>query len=177
MRIPTLLALLMLSTYALAAAGDNDFSGAWTASVCPSGAQKDPGRCSNFVLELLQKGDKLCGAHVFATAGAGRIDEGAAPSLTGNIADGAATATVTSGRVSPPIRVQVELRMVDGQLQWKRLENPKGDYLLPLSAQMNRSRRKTLMTPMFEQELSAACSSVFTMAVEGAAPPMKPPGQ
>jgi hypothetical protein len=177
MRLPTLLVLLMFFPYALAAADDNDFSGAWTAWLCPSGVQSNSGRCANFVLELMQKDDKLCGAHVFATAGAGRLDEGAAPSLTGNIADGAATAMVTSGRASPRIRVQVELRMENGLLQWKRLENPKGDYLLPLSAQLTRSRSKTLMTPLFEHELRAACSSVFSMAVEDAAPQVKPPGQ
>jgi hypothetical protein len=172
MRLPTLFALLM---FLPAWAAAEDFSGAWTASVCPPGAQNDSGRCSDFVLELMQKDDKLCGAHVFATAGAARMDEGAAPSLTGKAADGAATATVTSGRA--PIRVQVELTMANGQLQWKRLENPKGDYLLPLSAQMTRSKRKTLMAPLFEQELRAACSSVFTMAAERAVPQMKPPGQ
>lgn len=177
MRLLALLALLTFYPYAPAAAGDDGFSGVWTALLCPSGMQSDSGKCSNFVLELFQKENRLCGTHVFATAGASRLDQGAAPSLLGDIVDGAATAVVVSGRASPPVRVRVELKMERGLLQWKRLENPKGDYLLPLTAQLTRSKRKTLLKPMFAHELKAACSSVPSPAVESSAPPAAPPAR
>jgi hypothetical protein len=171
MRFLTFSALLLtLCPYSLAINSDDDFSGAWLAWVCPAGVKNDPGQCSNFVLELFQKRDKLCGSHVFATAGAGRIDEGAAPSLTGTVSDGVANIVVESGRAGPPIRVRAELTMEKGRLQWRRLENPSGDYLLPLSIQLTKSRHGTLLTPVFQQKLKAACSTISNLPDETHAP-------
>lgn len=163
MRLISLVALLLHFPLALAA-DDADFSGAWVAWLCPSGAQRDSGQCSNFVLELHQKEGQLCGAHFFATAGAARIDEGAAPSVIGDIEDGTATLVAISSRASPSVRVRVEMKKVNGMLQWQRLDSPSGDYLLPLNAKLTKSKSKTLFAPIFEQELKAACSSTFTMA-------------
>lgn len=168
MRIAPLAALLLPAFAMPAFAQPTDFSGAWVAWLCPNGATRDSGKCSNFVLELHQKGGRLCGAHFFSTAGASRVDEGAAPSITGEIADDTASIVTVSGRASPPVRVRAEMRMVNGGLQWKRLENPSGDYLLPMNTRMTRSRSKTLFAPVFEHELRAACSSAFTMAEENA---------
>jgi len=173
MRFPALTALLMLAAVAPASAETSDFSGAWIAWLCPGGVPRDSGKCSNFVLELHQQEGRLCGAHFFATAGAARIDEGAAPSITGEVDGGAATITAVSGRASPPVRVRAEIRLVNGALQWQRLENPSGDYLLPMSTRLTRSKSRTLFAPVFEHELKAACSSAFTMAAENARP--KPP--
>jgi hypothetical protein len=164
MRRYTFIALLMLAPFTPALAGDSDFSGAWVAWLCPSGVQRDSGKCSNFVLELHQKDNKLCGAHFFSTAGAERIDEGMAPSLTGDVADGVANVIAVSTRAARPVRVRVEMKKVNGALQWLRLETPAGDYLLPQSSRLTRSKSKTLFAPIFEQELKAACSSAFTMA-------------
>lgn len=169
MRLFTLAALLLLVPCASSVADNPDFSGAWVAWLCPQGVQRESGMCSNFVLELHQSGGKLCGAHFFATAGAARIDEGAAPSVTGDVADGVASIVAISGRASPPVRVRAEMKMANGALQWQRLESPPGDYLLPLSTRLTRSRKKTLFAPVFEHELRAACSSAFTMAAENAA--------
>ena len=183
MRLAILSPLLLLAPALPAIAQPNDFSGAWVAWLCPNGATRDSGKCSNFVLELHQKEGRLCGAHFFATAGASRVDEGAAPSITGEIANDTASVITVSGRAVPPVRVRAEMRMVNGALQWKRLENPSGDYLLPMNTRLTRSRSKTLFAPVFEHELRAACSSAFTMAEESAnttakeetpAPPAKP---
>lgn len=173
MRLFTFAALLALAAHASAASSDNDFSGAWVATLCPADVKPQSGQCSNFVLELHQKEGKVCGAHFFATAGAARVDEGSAPSLVGDIADGTASVVVVSGRGSPPVRVRVEMKKVNGALQWQRLDSPRGDFLMPLSARMTRSRAKTLFAPVFEQELKAACLSAFAMSDE-IPPPVKP---
>lgn len=174
MRFLTLVALLIFAPYSHAAGNDTDFSGAWVAWLCPSGAQRDSGQCSNFVLELFQKNDKLCGAHMFATAGAARMDEGAAPSITGDIENGAATIVAISSRALPPVHVRVEMKKLNGALQWQRLESPPGDYLLPLSTSLTKARSKTLFAPVFAQELKAACSSVFAVATERSSPQVPP---
>lgn len=173
MRLVTIAALLMLPLQAPAASNDNDFSGAWVAALCPADVRPESGQCSNFVLELHQKEGKVCGAHFFSTAGAARVDEGAAPSVVGDIANGTASVVVVSGRSSPPVRVRVEMKKVNGALQWQRIDSPRGDYLMPLSARMSRSRAKTLFAPVFEQELKAACLSAFAMSDE-IPPPVKP---
>lgn len=174
------LSLAILALQPGAHAAEEDISGVWTASLCPPDVQRDSGKCSSFVLELHQQGGKLCGAHLFSTAGAERIDEGAAPSLTGDVTDAAARIIIVSGR--SPVRVPGELKKAGNSLQWTRLENPKGDYLLPPSARLAKSKKKTMFAPMFEQELKAACSSVFAMAAEAqrrqseaAAPAAEPP--
>ncbi|GAB3541610.1 hypothetical protein GCM10027343_12340 [Noviherbaspirillum agri] len=172
--LPALFMGFMLIPPFASAANDNDFSGAWVAWLCPEGVKRDSGQCSNFVLELHQQQDKLCGAHLYATAGAARVDEGMAPSVTGDVANGIANVVVISGRSSPPVRVRVEIRKTDGMLQWQRLESPRGDYLMPLSARMTKSRSRTLFAPVFEHELKAACLSAFTMAGQPPAQPVKP---
>lgn len=159
-----------------AAESGSDFSGAWVAAICPAGAQRNSGRCSNFVLELHQKQDRLCGAHIFATAGAGQLDEGGAPSLIGTVAaDGIATVTVESSRAAPPIKMRVELKMARGLLQWKRLDDPEGDYLLPLATQLTKSRHDTLFSPLFGQRLKAVCSAMSNAAIDNSAPQPVPP--
>lgn len=168
MRLHSLLSLLLFAPLAPAFAAD-DFSGAWVAWICPSGVQRDSGKCSNFVLELHQKDDQLCGAHFFSTAGAERIDEGMAPSVLGEIANDVATVVAMSTRTTPPVKVRVEMKKSGGMLHWIRMEHPPGDYLLPKATRMSKSKSKTLFAPVFEQELKAACASAFVMAAEAAA--------
>lgn len=162
---PLVLLALLLPLHA-SAAEEGDFSGAWVAWLCPAGVQRESGKCSNFVLELHQKEGKLCGAHFYSTAGAEQVDEGAAPSLTGDIAGDAANVVTISNRGRTPIRVRAEIKKANGALQWQRLENPPGDYLLPLTARLTKSRSKTLFAPVFEHQLRAACASLFTMTAQ-----------
>lgn len=174
------------------AQAEGNFAGVWTAAVCPRGVAAAPGQCSQFVLELYQKQGKLCGAHVFATAGAGMVDEAANPSTpsvsgevsdtgeggdTGNASNGSdhkATVYVASSRSKAPRGVEAELKLSRGMLLWKRLDKPGRDELLPLAAQFTRSRHKTLMAPMFAQQLAAACSLV---AIPGEPAPVQKPEQ
>ncbi|HYD61487.1 MAG TPA: hypothetical protein VEC35_14065 [Noviherbaspirillum sp.] len=168
MRLHTLIAIALFASVPPAFAID-DFSGAWIAWICPNGVQRESGKCSNFVLELHQKDDQLCGAHFFATAGAERVDEGMAPSVVGEIVNDTAMVVATSTRAMPPVKVRVEMKKENGGLQWLRLQNPSGDYLLPQVTRLSKSRSKTLFAPVFEQELRAACSSAFVTAAENAA--------
>ncbi len=168
MRLTVLYALLMTSLSAMAA-DEGQFSGAWVAWICPAGTQYDPVKCANLVLELQQKHDRLCGAHVFATAGARQLDEGPSPSLTGIVSNGTAIVSVESGRASPPLKVKVEIKLARGGLQWRRLENPEGDYLLPLSAHLSKSKHGSLLHPVLGQRLEASCAAILNAAVNPAA--------
>ncbi|HEV2611854.1 MAG TPA: hypothetical protein VGU61_16425 [Noviherbaspirillum sp.] len=162
----------LTGTPAAHAADENDFNGAWIAWICPSGASRDLGKCANFVIELIQKDNKLCGTHVFATPGASQMDEGDAASLTGEIAGNTASVVVLSSRVSPPLRVSGELKLTkSNRLQWRRLENPSGDHLLPESAAFTKSRSKTLRTAAFERDLQLACAAQLTPPPPKEAPP------
>lgn len=178
MRRSTALLLLMLAPYSLAASEDHDFSGAWTGWQCPSGLTSQSGKCANFVLEIFQRQNQLCGSHVYATAGAQQIDEGGAPSITGTVTDGVASVTLDSG-VVPPSQIKAEMRIANGKLQWKRLDSPEGNYLLPLSAQLIRSKHDTLFHPFFAQRLKAVCSTVGlnAPAMNPAAPLPAPPAR
>jgi hypothetical protein len=170
MRLAVLVALLF-AVFAAHGADENPFSGAWVGWICPAGAQADPMRCSNLVLQLQQKDGKVCGAHVFATAGAAQLDEGAAPSLTGSVANGVAAVTVESARTSPPVKIRVEMQMARGGLQWRRLDSPEGDYLLPLSARLSKSKYGSLLHPVFAQKLDASCAAIFSAPPRQAAAP------
>ena len=175
MRLPILLALCLSSPAALAEAGAGDLGGVWTGWQCPAGVRLDPGKCANFVLELFQKDGKLCGTHVYATAGASQMDEGGEmPSLIGEVADGAAAVTVQSGR--SPARIRAELKLANGRLQWRRLEG-EGDFLLPPAMQLTRSRHKSLRTPVLERQLRTAWFPIFSMTSVSAdpAPQANPP--
>jgi hypothetical protein len=165
-----------LFAVAAASAQSAEFAGSWSAWICPAGAQPEGGKCSSFVLVLHQKQDKLCGTHVFATAGARAMDEGGVPSVSGTVADGTAGVVIESGRSSPGTKVPGELKAGSRSgLQWKRLENPKGDYLLPASAQFTKSRSGSMFSPVFEQRVKAACTAQLNAAVD-AAPSAAPPG-
>lgn len=157
--------LLFLSFAAVLPHADanGNFAGVWTAAVCPRGVVAEPGNCAQFVLELFQKQNKVCGAHVYATAGASLVDETenpAMPSISGDVADDTATVSVASRLSKAPGGVQAELKLSHGKLLWKRLDKPGSNELIPPAAQFTHSRHKTLMAPVFAQQLSAACSLV-----------------
>lgn len=168
----TLRAILVASLLApLSAWAEAGYNGAWIAWICPSGVERSSGLCANFVLELMEKDGKLCGSHMFATAGAARIDEGGAPSLTADIdSRGSGASGIAVSTLSPtPLRMRVELTLDNGALRWKRLDSPSGDHLLPLNARLTKSKSRTLLAPVFEQELRAACAHVFNSAAVQAA--------
>ena len=155
---------LLVAASLIPAAARADFNGAWVATICPSGVARNSGQCANFVLELMEKDGKLCGTHMYATAGADRIDEGGAPSLTADIADGRAAGTVVSTLGATPVRAKIALKAEGDALHWERVDNPSGEHLLPKRARLTRAGKRTLFAPLFEQELRAACTYVFNLA-------------
>jgi hypothetical protein len=173
MRLSIVLIAACLSPASLAFA--DDFSGVWTGWQCPAGQAPQSGKCANLVLELHQRQDRVCGSHIFATAGATHIDEGNAPSITGNIgANGIASVVVESTGLRQPVQASVELSLVKGKLQWKRLDGPGGTYMLPQSMHLARSKHGTLFTPTFEHQLKAVCSTVSGTPAAPAAQPTMP---
>lgn len=164
-----LLFIAFLACFPARAESTDDFNGAWVAWICPSGVKQSSGKCANFVLELMQKDGKLCGAHMYATAGAERIDEGAAPSVNADIAGGTASGVAISGLAGRQARVPMKLILHKGVLRWQRLDSPSGDSLLPRKASLTRAKSRTLFAPLFEQELRAACIYIFNVAARAKA--------
>ncbi|HJV52960.1 MAG TPA: hypothetical protein VJ652_15945 [Noviherbaspirillum sp.] len=178
MRHLLLPALFLASASVSAAPGD--FSGVWTALVCPSGIKNDPGQCTHFILELYQRQDKLCGSHLFATPGSIQMDErtGAGPTLTGTIADDTATVTVADQRARSAQSVRAELKLARGGLQWHRVDKPGKNDVLPVNVRFAKSRAKTLLNPVFAQQLSAACTMLSPQPAEPeGVPAVTPPHQ
>lgn len=162
---------LVLLAFSASSAFAEDFSGVWTGWQCPPGQAPQSGKCANLVLELHHKQDRVCGSHIFATAGAGHIDEGNAPSITGTVgANGVASIVVESNGMRNPVQANVELSLIKGKLQWKRLDGPSGNYLMPQSMHLARSKHGTLFTPTFEQQLKAVCATVSTAPAARPAP-------
>lgn len=167
-------AIVPILLFALAAPGtalaqQADYAGAWQAWLCPEGLQRDSGRCSTFVVELHQKDGRLCGSHMFSNADASRIDEGGAPSISGEVRGETAEIVLTSTFGKTPLQIRGELRRTGNNLQWQRLDAPRGEFLLPQKARLMKAKKKTLFAPVFEQELQAICLSAFTMAEQRAA--------
>ncbi|MDB5823721.1 MAG: hypothetical protein JWR21_2425 [Herminiimonas sp.] len=177
--LPASLLSLLVAAPPVLAASDVDFSGNWTAWICPKGeasSQPDPARCSSFVLSLYQKENKLCGSHLFATAGATQLDEGDAPSISASIEKDGARGTVESRRGATPVQLHVDFKVSDNVLTWQRTDNPGGDYMLPRAARLRRAAKGNLFGAEFAQRLSAVCASALAVATT-AAPPAAPSGQ
>jgi hypothetical protein len=118
------------------------FAGEWEAAMCPGGDESDMSKCSHFWITLFEKSGRLCGVHSFATAGAGRLDEGLPPSLVGTISGPSATITATSGRASPQVTLPVMLTRYPDQVHWKALtDEARGDALLPGNVWLHRAKQ------------------------------------
>lgn len=169
--MPILVPLVIALLFPFSALAQESFDGAWTSSICAKGKSRKAGECSTFVLELMERDGKLCGTHMYATPGAERIDEGAAPSLTADIEGGNASGVAISN-LATPVRMKVELRLDGRALRWEREEEPGGETLLPRKARLTRSGKPTLLAPLFAQELRAACTYVFNVAAAQSAPPI-----
>lgn len=171
MRLPLLLSLLAPLTTFAASAFPGPFTGAWTGHVCPLAGMNDLSRCSSFFLQLYQKNGRLCGTHLFATAGAKQMDEGGTPSILAQLEDRSARGEVESTRASPAMRIPVTLLVEAGELRWQRTENPPGDYLLPRSITLTRSQKGSMLSASFEQRLAASCSAYLDMPQDKPPPP------
>lgn len=179
MRHPFQIAALMLaclSAVPLAGhAADNDWNGSWIGYVCPAGVASNPARCASFFLRLHSRNAKICGSHVYATAGAREMDEGSTPSLLARLEGKNANGTIESARTTPPTSLPVVLHLENEELRWQRNANPAGDYLLPRNVSMTRSRQGSMLSPMFEQRLASSCAAHLDMPPDKpAAPPAAP---
>ena len=179
MRIPLILLLLTAASATTVSANESNFGGVWTGWDCPRGASPNSGKCANLVLELHQKQDKLCGSHMFATAGATQIDEGGAPSITGTAHSESANVTAESIVKGAQAPIKAELRLVNGRLEWKRTDDAGSGSLLPQAMKLTRSKHATLFHPVFEQQLKAVCSTILNANANAtpAAPRPMPPGR
>ena len=121
-------ALLLLASASVAAA--SDFSGEWEIALCDNGRGKP---CGSAHFSLLQYGTRICGDHMFYTAGAGRINEGFPGFVRGTVEGETAILLVRSGRNDALVRGKA-IRVGD-DLQWQTLEelepgDPVGDGLI-----------------------------------------------
>lgn len=97
-----------------------DANGSWIGYICPQPGVNDMARCSSFYLRLYQRNDRICGSHLFATAGAGQMDEGNAPSVLGTVDKELVNATVESVRPAQAMRIPVTLQINDNELRGRR---------------------------------------------------------
>ncbi len=168
------LALACLGLFPLVQAAQSDWDGAWTGYVCPQGSAVNPARCASLYLRLYSRNARVCGSHVFASAGAREMDEGGTPSIIASVQDKLARGTVQSIRATPALSIQLSMQLEDQALRWQLGGNPDGDYLLPRSLALTRSKQGGMLSPMFEQRLAASCAAYLDMPVNNTGP-TKPP--
>lgn len=86
--------------------------------------------CGYAAFALVQKGERICGGHVFSSAGCGRLNERIPGSVRGIVVGSTAVLTVTSGRNGA---IVLEKSTQEGDnLYWTSLEEiktgePEGD--------------------------------------------------
>jgi uncharacterized protein YecT (DUF1311 family) len=137
------------------------FAGGWTAWMCPPGAAHDPEHCASFEIFLYEKEGQLCGAHIFATANATRLDEGGAPSIIGKLNGPEADMIAQSGRSDPPVRMRVRMSLAKNGLHWKMVgmepsQGGSGEYLIPEDVWLH-STFEHVFSEEFATELKTAC--------------------
>jgi len=141
--------------------GQQAFAGAWTAWMCPAGVAHVPEKCANFDVFLYQKGERICGAHTFATANATRLDEGGAPSIIGKLDGVEANVTAQSSRSDPPVRMRVQMSFAKKKLPGKMVgmepsRGGTGEYLIPEDVWLS-STFEPVFSEDFAAELKTAC--------------------
>lgn len=174
MRLFTLFAglnLAWLVSLPLTASAENDWNGAWTGYVCPEGSAVNPARCASLFLRLYSRNAKVCGSHVFATAGAKEMDEGATPSIMATLDGTSAKGTVQSTRASPPLSIPLSMQLQNSALRWQLGGSAEGDYLLPRNLSLTHARQGGMLSALFEQRLSASCAAWLDMPVNKPAVP------
>jgi uncharacterized protein YecT (DUF1311 family) len=139
------------------------FAGGWDVWMCPAGVARDPEKCANFSIFLYEKAGQLCGAHIFATANASRLDEGGAPSIIGKSSGLEATVIAESSRSDPPVRLHVRMGLEKNRLHWEVIsaepsEGGSGEYLIPADVWLTRTL-EPVFSDEFAAELKTACES------------------
>lgn len=159
------LALAFISMFPLSGAAQDDWNGAWTGYVCAQGGVVDPARCASLFLRLYSRNARVCGSHVFATAGAKEMDEGGTPSIVATTEGTLARGSVQSTRASPPLSIPLSLQLENGKLRWQLGGNAVGDYLLPRNLDLSHAKAAGMLSPLFEQRLAASCSAYLDVPV------------
>lgn len=73
-----------------------NFTGTWVIDIRSKSERNAD--CGHAYFTLLQKGNRICGDHVFYTPGCGRLNEGDPGSVRGTVVGATALLEVTSGR-------------------------------------------------------------------------------
>jgi hypothetical protein len=75
-----------------------NFTGSWSIDIRSKLEKKRDVECGEATFVLVQKGDKICGDHLFLVPGCGRMNEGNPGSVRGTVMGNQASLEVTSGR-------------------------------------------------------------------------------
>ncbi len=125
--------LILCLTSTVVYAGKKDFTGTWIIDI-RSNSERNAD-CGHAYFTLLQKGNCICGDHVFYTPGCGRLNEGDPGSVRGSVVGNTAVLYVTSGRNGAVVKGKM-IRKGD-KIHWMTLEEiklgePEGDSALIL---------------------------------------------
>ena len=113
-----LLTAVLLAAGLAAHAGPASLAGTWAIEHCDNETPRKP--CGGFTLELVQRGNRLCGSHFAATTNYSRVDEGQPTSLIGTVVGNEAVLFVASGRDAATYLAR--LKLSGDQLAWKLVE-------------------------------------------------------
>ena len=142
-----------------------DFSGVWEWTACNGIKAKQD--CGGLTLLLVQRGKKICGVHLAATPGLGRLDEGDPPSVSGTAAGRDALIAVRSGRSGAVAKAK--LVRSDNTIHWQLVEGPDDDYYLPGKAKLMRAR-STSDAP-FAIDTRKACAESLNQTLQPTSKP------
>lgn len=123
-RIAILVVLWIFSLSSVAICSDEvNFTGTWVIDIRSKSERKL--ECGNAYFVLVQKGNRLCGDHSFATPGCGRLNEGYPGSVKGIVVGSTAVLVVTSGRNGAIVMGKATRK--SNTLHWITLEEIKSE--------------------------------------------------
>jgi len=117
MNIVKLAPIFLLLAAAAAEAADENFTGKWVVDLRTEEMKKSGVECGNASFTLIQRGENITGAHAFAAAGCGRLNEGGDGTVSGIAVGNTAVLVVTSGRNGAMVLGKATLK--GGSLQWE----------------------------------------------------------
>lgn len=91
-----------------------DFTGAWSAKWCDP--EHPRAECGNFVLHLVQRGERICGQHFAATPRMSKLEEGEPGSVLGTSVGNVAVLLIDNARSGE--RNIAVVRLTPKTLQW-----------------------------------------------------------
>ncbi len=149
--------LLILSLASVGICSDEvNFTGTWVIDIRSKDERN--AECGHAYFTLLQKGNRICGDHVFYTPGCGRLNEGYPGSVMGIVVGSTAVLVVTSGRNGAIVMGKATRK--GNTINWVTLEDiksgePEGDSPLILG----KGTLKLDKSQSISQELIKACEN------------------